>query len=135
MRRCVRVLAPSRMCVRARVCARGSVRTHRWLAPLGVGDMDGDGLPEIAYVDRPHLRNDLVFVRLDDDRLVETLRVPGLTNHRIGDDFISGGVRDCGAGPELILALPDWSRLMRVRGGVAEDIGPMPAGGLTVPPC
>ena len=110
-------------------------QSNRWLAPAGSADFDGDGRIEIAYVDRPHLRKDLVFVRLDGDRLVETLRLPGLTNHRIGDDFISGGVRDCGAGPELILASPDWSRLMRVRGGVAEDIGPMPAGGLTVPPC
>ena len=108
---------------------------NRWLAPAGIADFDGDGRTEIAYVDRPHLRKELVFVRLEGDRLVETLRMPGLTNHRIGDDFISGGVRDCGQGPELILASPDWSRLMRVRGGVAEDIGPMPAGGLTVPPC
>ncbi|MFN5998437.1 MAG: FG-GAP repeat domain-containing protein [Paracoccaceae bacterium] len=117
------------------IAATAPLGRHRWLAPAGIADFDGDGRIEIAYVDRPHLRKDLVFVRLDGDRLVETLRLPGLTNHRIGDDFISGGVRDCGQGPELVLASADWSRLMRVRGGVAEDIGPMPAGGLTVPPC
>ncbi len=110
-------------------------QTHRWLAPAGIADFDGDGRAEIAYVDRPHLLAELVFVRLDGDRLIETLRLPGLTNHRIGDAFISGGVRDCGAGAELVLASKDWTRVMRVRGGVAEDIGPMPAGGLTVPPC
>jgi len=108
---------------------------HRWLAPAGIADFDGDGRLEIAYVDRPHLLKELVFVRLEGDRLVETLRLPGLSNHRIGDSFISGGLRDCGQGPELILASQDWTRVMRVRSGVAEDIGPMPAKGLAVPPC
>lgn len=108
---------------------------NRWLAPAGIADFDGDGRVEIAYVDRPHLRKDLVFVRLDGDRLAETLRLPGLTNHRIGESFISGGVRDCGQGVELILASADWTRLMRVQGGVAADLGPLPPEGVTVPPC
>lgn len=108
---------------------------NRWLAPAGIADFDGDGRVEIAYVDRPHLVKELVFVRLDRDKLVETLRLPGLTNHRIGDAFISGGVRDCGEGSELILASEDWTRMMRVRDGKVTDIGPMPPGRLTVPPC
>jgi hypothetical protein len=110
-------------------------QSNRWLAPAGIADFDGDGRVEIAYVDRPHLRKELVFVRQEGDQLVETLRLPGLTNHRIGDDFISGGVRDCGAGPELILASADWTRLMRVRGGDVSDLGPLPAGRLGIPPC
>lgn len=110
-------------------------QTRRWLAPAGIADFDGDGRVEIAYVDRPHLLKDLVFVRLEGDQLIEALRLPGLTNHRIGDDFISGGVRDCGQGPELILASADWSRVMRVRGGKVADIGPMPSTGLTIPDC
>jgi hypothetical protein len=108
---------------------------NRWLAPAGIADFDGDGRVEIAYVDRPHLLKDLVFVRLDGDRLVETLRLPGLTNHRIGDSFISGGVRDCGQGAELVLASKDWTRVMRVFQGQVTDIGPMPAAGLTIPAC
>jgi hypothetical protein len=108
---------------------------HRWLAPAGIADFDDDGRTEIAYVDRPHLLADLVFVRLEGDRLVETLRLPGLTNHRIGDAFISGGVRDCGQGAELVLASKDWSRVMRVRQGQVTDLGPMPQGGLTIPAC
>lgn len=108
---------------------------NRWLAPAGIADFDGDGRVEIAYVDRPHLLGDLVLVRLEGDRLVETLRLPGLTNHRIGEAFISGGLRDCGSGPELVLASRDWTRLMVVRNGTVVDLGPMPAEGLTIPPC
>jgi hypothetical protein len=108
---------------------------NRWLAPAGIADFDGDGRVEIAYVDRPHLLAELVFVRLEGDRLVETLRLPGLTNHRIGEAVISGGVRDCGQGPELILASKDWTRLMQVRGDQVSDLGPMPPEGLSVPPC
>ncbi len=110
-------------------------RPNRWLAPAGIADFDGDGQVEIAYIDRPHLLGDLVFVRLMGDQLVETLRLSGLTNHRIGDDFISGGARDCGQGAELVLASRDWTRVLRVARGKVEDIGPMPPGGLSVPPC
>lgn len=39
-------------------------RHHRWLAVIGAGDFDGDGQTEIAYVDRPHLARELVFVRV-----------------------------------------------------------------------
>ena len=53
---------------------------HRWLAPAAIGDLDGDGRVEIAYVDRPHLRRELVFVRLEGDRVVEIARQAGLTN-------------------------------------------------------
>jgi hypothetical protein len=116
-----------------RTATRFIGQTHRWLAPAGIADFDGDGRVEIAYVDRPHLLAELVFVRLEDERLVEVARLPGLSNHRIGDDVISGGVRECGAGPELVLASKDWTRIVRVRwdgGPQAADAGPMPRGGL-----
>lgn len=99
---------------------------HRWLAPAGIADFDGDGRVEIAYVDRPHLARELVFVRLEGERLIEVARLTGVTNHRIGDDFFSGGVRDCGQGPELVAASADWSRLLLIGwqdGPEAKDIG------------
>ena len=41
---------------------------------------------------------------VEGDRVVEIARQAGLTNHRIGEDFITSGLRDCGAGAEVVLA-------------------------------
>ena len=95
--------------------------THRWLAPAGIADLDGDGQIEIAYVDRPHVSRELVILHYTGKQgatpaaLTEVARLPGLTNHRIGDSVITGGVRTCAQGPELLLLNPDWSRLISVR--------------------
>lgn len=96
---------------------------HRWLAPAGVGDFDGDGQVEIAYVDRPHLAKDLVFVRLEGETLREIARIPNLSNHQIGNDFITGGVRNCGQGDELVLASGDWTQAMVVTMAGAQAAG------------
>ncbi len=87
----------------------------RWLAPVGVADLDGDGRPEIAYVDRPHLARTLRVWRWGPRGLTEIAALPGLTNHRIGDEVIWGGLRDCGAGPEMILADADFAEVMAAR--------------------
>ena len=103
-------------------------RTNRWLAPLGATDLDGDGKVELAYIDRPHLAKTLRVWRYDDGELKHVADVPGLTNHRIGEDFISGGIRNCGDGPEIVTASDDWSRVMvtRLEGGrlSSRDEGP-----------
>jgi len=100
----------------------------RWLAPVGVADLDGDGRAEIAYVDRPHLARTLRVWRLEEGGLVELAALPGVTNHRIGETDIAGGIRECGAVPEMIVADADWSRLLAVTfdgtGLAARDIGP-----------
>jgi len=105
-------------------------RPFRWLAPVGAADLDGDGAVEIAYVDRPHLAKTLRVWRYAAGRLTPVADLPGVSNHRIGEDFISGGLRDCGAGPEIILASGDWRRVLAVRlaaGGrlTARDLGPL----------
>jgi hypothetical protein len=101
---------------------------NRWLAPVGAVDLDGDGAIEIAYIDRPHLAKTLVILRWQDGALVQVAAASGLTNHRIGEPDIGGGIRDCGQGPEMVLASADWSRTLAVRfaeGEVkARDLGP-----------
>ncbi len=87
-------------------------RTHRWLAPLGAADLDGDGIIEIAYIDRPHLARTLRIWRFENNTLTHVADQPGLTNHRIGEDHISGGIRHCGGPPEIITVNPDWTRLI-----------------------
>jgi len=87
-------------------------RPHRWLAPVGAADLDGDGFVEIAYVDRPHLAKVLRVWRFADDALTLVAEAQGYANHRIGETDISGGVRDCGSGPEMIVATADWRALV-----------------------
>jgi hypothetical protein len=87
-------------------------RRNRWLAPIGIADLDGDGLMELAYIDRPHLAKRLRIWRFARGKLVHAADRDGLTNHKIGENVISGGVRDCGAGPELITADANWQRVM-----------------------
>lgn len=100
----------------------------RWLAPVGAADLDGDGRVEIAYVDRPHLAKTLRIFRFASGTLTPVADYPGVTNHRIGETDIAGGIRDCGSGPQMIVATADWSRLVALnfdgRNVRAEDIGP-----------
>jgi hypothetical protein len=71
----------------------------RWLAPVGVADLNGDGVTDIAYVDRPHLAKTLRVWSWAPGGLTEIAALEGVTNHRIGDEVIWGGLRDCGRGP------------------------------------
>jgi len=87
-------------------------RTNRWLAPIGAADLDGDGHIEIAYIDRPHLAKTLRVWRFKDGALTEVAAGSGLTNHRIGEPDIAGGIRDCGQGPEMITADANWTQII-----------------------
>ncbi|WP_264479407.1 FG-GAP repeat domain-containing protein [Roseobacter weihaiensis] len=89
----------------------------RWLAPLGAADLDGDGRVEIAYIDRPHLDKTLRVWRFSGGTLEPLADLPGVTNHRIGERDIAGGMRACGARPEMIVASADWSALLAVTFG------------------
>ena len=87
---------------------------NRWLAPIAVTDLDGDGAVELAYIDRPHLAKTLLIWRFENGALTEVAALKGLTNHRIGERDIGGGLRDCGTGPEMVVASADWQQLMAV---------------------
>jgi len=89
-------------------------RKFRWLAPVGAADIDGDGKVEVAYVDRPHLAKTLRIWRFENNALTEVAQRKGVTNHRIGEDYISGGIRDCGTGPEMIVADANWQTVLAI---------------------
>lgn len=101
---------------------------NRWLAPVGAADLDGDGKIEVAYVDRPHLAKTLRIWRFDAGDLTPVDDFAGVTNHRIGEDYISGGLRTCSGTPEMVLATANWSRLVGLRftgtGFLERDLGP-----------
>ncbi|OAO04392.1 hypothetical protein A8B76_23170 [Roseovarius indicus] len=101
---------------------------HRWLAPAAVADLDGDGHMELAYVDRPHLAKRLRVWRFRKGKLEHVADAEGFTNHRIGWDFIAGGLRRCGSTTEITTANSDWTRIVAARltsGRIARrDLGP-----------
>jgi hypothetical protein len=101
----------------AQIAATPHIGTRfRWLAPVAVADLDGDGVIELAYVDRPHLAKVLRVWRYGPGgEMREVASLEGLSNHRIGWDYIAGGLRDCGQGPEMVLADGDWSEIVAVR--------------------
>jgi hypothetical protein len=86
---------------------------NRWLAPVAVRDLNGDGAVELAYIDRPHLAKRLRVWRYAGGGLRHVADRDGLTNHRIGWDFIAGGWRACSG--DMILASGDWRRIIAVR--------------------
>ena len=87
----------------------------RWLAPAGIADFDGDGQNDIAYVETPHLGKVLRIWTMQNGELVELASAQGLTDHRIGEEFISGGARVCDGVVEVITANGDWSRVIATR--------------------
>lgn len=92
-------------------------QTHRWYAPIGAADLDGDGLVEVAFVDRPHLAKTLRIWRYDPQAqpaFYEIATLANVTNHRIGEDFISSGIRSCGDQAPIFLASGDWRELVEV---------------------
>ena len=103
-------------------------RRFRWLAIAGTGDFDGDGRIDIAYVETPHLGKTLRIWTLKKGELVEIGQRPGLTNHRIGEEFISSAVRNCSNGDEVVLADARWERILtaRIVNGdvIVSDFGP-----------
>jgi hypothetical protein len=103
-------------------------RTHRWLTPIGAADLDGDGRVEVAYIDRPHLARTLKVWRFEDGALTLVTESSGLTNHRIGESDIGGGLRDCDSVIEMITVNADWTRVIATRladGALtSRDVGP-----------
>ena len=102
--------------------------SNRWLAPVGIADFNNDGDMDIAFVDRPHLAKTLRVWSYRNGELEQIASEAGHSNHRIGEDFISGGINTCTDTVSMITADAYWRRVLKttlVDGQlVSEDIGP-----------
>lgn len=84
---------------------------NRWMNVAGIADFNGDGLIEIALVDRPHIRGELEFWTYTANETLELRTASlGFSNHFIGSNAqrLSHVVERDGKPP--LLALPSTSR-------------------------
>lgn len=108
-------------------------RPNRWLNPVGVGDFDGDGQKELAYVETPHIGGTLRIVRWENDQLIELYSAPGFSNHAIGTPELQlSAVLDADGDGITDLVVPNTLRnVLRVvtfKGGKFEELFPVELG-------
>lgn len=58
-------------------------QSNRWLNPLGIGDFDGDGRPDIALVATPHIGGRLRLYHFTTPTLTQFAEIDGVSTHSI----------------------------------------------------
>ena len=82
---------------------------NRWLNPVAVADLDGDGRAEIAAVITPHLGGPLKVYRREGASLVEVAALAGFSNHVFGSTELALSAPTLIAGQTRLL-VPDTRR-------------------------
>jgi hypothetical protein len=86
-------------------------RGNRWLNPVGMADLDGDGVPEIAVVLTPHIGGTLVVYHYTGQALIERARLSGFSNHVLGSlELDMGGFLDVDGDGRVDIVLPSADR-------------------------
>lgn len=83
---------------------------NRWLNPVGVTDLDGDGRAEVAAVITPHIGGTLKIYRKKGNELVEITSLWGFSNHVYGSPELALSTPIPIAGRTYLL-VPDTTRL------------------------
>ena len=100
--------------------------SHRWLNPVGVADLDGDGRAEIAAVITPHLGGPLKVYQRRGRELVELSALAGFSNHVYGSAEL-GLSAPAASGAGMRLLVPDASRrflrIIAFEGGRLVEVG------------
>lgn len=98
----------------------------RWLNPVGVVDLDGDGRSEIAIVTTPHIGGTLRVYRRSNRKLVEIAELAGFSNHVYGSSELGLSAPISLAG-RMRLLVPDTSRqnlrITALEGGRLVEVG------------
>jgi hypothetical protein len=81
----------------------------RWLNPVGVVDLDGDGQAEIVSVTTPHIGGTLKVYQRTEGQLVEVAALGGFSNHVYGSPELGLSAHQTVAGQTRLL-VPDNSR-------------------------
>ncbi len=101
----------------------------RWLNPVGVADLDGDGRAEIAAVITPHIGGTLKVYRRSGAELIEVAALAGFSNHVYGSGVLTLSTPVSIAGGVYLL-VPDATRLhlriIALRGGRLIETGRCP---------
>jgi hypothetical protein len=107
-------------------------QANRWLNPVGVVDLDGDGDAEIVAVVTPHLAGVLTVYQQQGSELAVRATLRGLSNHRFGSTELgmSGFIPDT-AGATVVVPNLEHQALVMVRyaHGELRETGrcPLPA--------
>ncbi len=103
-------------------------RAYRWLNPAGVGDFDGNGGLDIAYVQTPHIGGILYILSFRDGRLRRDGRLGGFSNHAMGSRALGlSAVLDLDGDGAEELILPAAGRrklkILSFAGGEFRELG------------
>ena len=98
----------------------------RWMNPVAVADLDGDGRAEIAVITTPHIGGTLRVYRRDGSKLVEIAALTGFSNHVYGSPELGLSATVSIAGRTRLL-VPDATRLrlrlVALEGGRLVEVG------------